>query len=124
MNKGLSRVKEALEKGENPLSAAEVDFVQKCCRILGMNSEEKINEIGRRAVEDGKRKLRKVMSTITVLPDELGDRIKGHQRKSPGPLLSTRSYDDMDAPAHSLQHIQANVKGVKDTMVGRYSWGI
>jgi hypothetical protein len=123
-DKGLSRVKKALEQGENPLSAAEVDFVQTCCRILGINSEEKIDDVGRQAVEDCKGKVRKVMSAITKLLDELGDRVKGHQKNSPGPLLSTRFYDDMDAPARGLQHLQASVKGVRDTMVGIFARGI
>jgi hypothetical protein len=123
-DKGLSRVEKALEKGENLLSAAEVDLVQTCCRILGISSEEKINEIGRRAMEDGKGKVRRFMNAITVQQDKLGDRVKGHQRKSPGPSLSTRSYDDMDAHACSLQHQQASVKGVRDTMVGEFSRGI
>jgi hypothetical protein len=52
MEKGLSRVKKALKRGENALSAAEVDFVQTCCLILGINCEEKVEEIGRRAAED------------------------------------------------------------------------
>jgi hypothetical protein len=117
-------VKKALERGENPLSAAEVDFMQTCCGILGINSEEKIYEIGRRAEEDGKDKVRKVMSAITMLLDELGDKVNGHQRNSPGPSLSTRSYDDMDAPARSLQHLQASVKGVRDTTVGGFARGI
>jgi hypothetical protein len=43
---GLSRVKKALEKGENLLSAAQVDFVQTCCRILGIDSEEKSMKLG------------------------------------------------------------------------------
>jgi hypothetical protein len=124
MDKGLSRVKKALERGENPLLAAEVDFVQTCCRILGFNSEEKVDAIGRRAAEDVKGKVRKVMNAITVLLDELGDKVKRHQRKSPGPSLSTQSYDDMDAPARSLQHLQASVKGIRDTMVGGFARGI
>jgi hypothetical protein len=123
-DKGLSRVKKALERGENPLSAAVADFVQTCCRILGINSEEKINEIGRRAVEDSKGNVQKVMSAITMLLDELGDKVKGHQRNSPGPSLSTRSYDDMDAPVRSLQHLQASVKGVRDMTVRGFARGI
>jgi hypothetical protein len=117
-DKGLSRVKKALENGENPLSAAEVDFMQTCCRILDINSEETVREIRRRAVEGGKVKVRKVMNMIMALLDELGDRVKAHKRQSPGPSLSTRTYDDMDAPARSLLHIQANVKGIRDTMEG------
>jgi hypothetical protein len=96
-------VKKALARGENPLSVTEVDFVQTCCRILFINSEEKIDEIGRRALEDGKGKVRKVMSAIMMLLVELGDKVKGHQRNSPGPSLSTQSYDDMDAPELDLE---------------------
>jgi hypothetical protein len=123
-DKGLSRVEMALEKGENPLSASEVDFVQTCFRTLGISREEKIDEIGCRAIEDGKGKVRRVMNVIPELQDELGDRVNGHQRKSPGPSLSTRSYDDMNAHVRSLQHLQASVKGVRDMMVGGFSRGI
>jgi hypothetical protein len=45
-------------------------------------------------VEDGKGKVRKVMNAITALLDELRDKVKRHQTKSPGPSLSTWSYDD------------------------------
>ncbi len=121
MNKGLSRVKKAMELGENPLSAAEVDFVQTCCQILGINSEEKIKDIGRRAPVDGKGKVRKTMSAIKMLLDELGEEVEKHKRDSPGPTLNTRCFDDMDAPAHSLRHLEASVNGVRHAVIGGFS---
>jgi hypothetical protein len=87
--KGLSRVKKARERGENPLSAAEMDLVQTCCRILGINSEGKVDNIGRQAVVDGKGKVRKVMSAITELLYKLVDEVKRHKRNSPSLSLST-----------------------------------
>jgi hypothetical protein len=83
-----------------------------------------VAKIGRKAVERGKGQVRKVMNSITVLLEELGDRVKAHKTETPGPALSTRTYDDMDAPAHSLPHLQANVKGLRDTMIGGFSRGI
>jgi hypothetical protein len=101
-----------------------VDFVQTSCQILGIDSDEIVAKIGQKAVESGKGKVRKFMSSITVLLDEWGDRAKAHKRETPGPVMSTRTYDDMDAPACSLAHLQANVKGIRDTMVGGFSRGI
>ncbi len=122
-DKGLSRLKKALERNENPLSA-EVDFVQTSCRILGIDSDEIVAKIGWKAVERGKGQVRKVMNSITVLLDELGDRVKAHKRGTLGPALSTRTYDHMDTPARSLAHVEANMKGLRDTMVGGFSRGI
>ncbi len=104
-DKGLSRLKKALERDQNLLSAAEVDFVQTSCRILGINSDEMVAKIDQKAVERGRGQVRKVMNSITVLLDELGDREKAHMKSTPGPALSTRTYDDMDAPARSLTHL-------------------
>jgi hypothetical protein len=113
-DKGLSRLKRALE----------VDFVQMSCRILGIDSDEIVAKIGQKAVESSKGKVRKFMSSITVLLDERGDRAKAHKRETPGPVMSTRAYDDMDAPACSLAHLWANVKGIRDTMARGFSRGI
>jgi hypothetical protein len=113
-----------LEKNQNPLSAAEVDLVQTSCRILGIDSDEMVNKIGRKAVERGQGQVQKVMSLIMVLLDELGARVKAHKRGTPGPAMSTRTYNDMDTPARSLAHLQACAKGLRDMMVGGLSRGI
>jgi hypothetical protein len=47
VDKGMSRVKKAMDLGKNPLLDAEVDFVQTCCQILSINSEERVNSIGK-----------------------------------------------------------------------------
>jgi hypothetical protein len=120
-DKGLSRLKKALERKENPLSAAEVDFVQTSCRILGIDGDEMVYKIGMKAVERGQGQVRKVMSSITVLLEELGARVKVHKRGTPGPNMSTRTYDDMDAPTRSLVHLQACARGLRNTMVGGFS---
>jgi hypothetical protein len=119
VNKGLSRVRKAMDQDENPLSVAEVDFVQTCCRILGIDSKEKIDSICKRALADGKGNVRKTMSAITNLLDELGWEAKKHKREAPGPSLTTWPWDDMDVPTCSLQHLKASVKGVRDVTI----WG-
>jgi hypothetical protein len=52
---GLTRVKKALEKKENPLSKFELEFVRTSCRILDINSEGTIRSIVKRALEKGGR---------------------------------------------------------------------
>ncbi len=71
-DKGLSRLKRAMENGQNPLSVAEVDFVQTSCRILEIDSAEMISIIGQRALDRGKGQVRRVMTSITLQLDELG----------------------------------------------------
>jgi hypothetical protein len=121
VEKGLSRVKKAMDQGKNPLSEEEVDFMQTCCRILGINSKEKIDGISKRALADGKGNVRKTMSVITKLLNELGWETKKHKRDSPGPSLTTQAWDDMDAPARSLQHLEASMKGVRDALIGGFA---
>ncbi len=96
--KGLRWLKKAMENGQNPLSAAEVDFVQTSCWILGIDSAEMIEMIGRKAMDRGKGQVRKVMTAITSQLDELGARVQAHKRLAPTPAMSTRTYDNMDAP--------------------------
>jgi hypothetical protein len=124
LDKGLSRQKEALENNQIPLLAAEVDFVQSSCWILGIDSEEMVEVIGKKAVERGRGQVRKVMAAITSLLDNLGARVKAHKRATPTPAMITQTYDDMDAPARSLAHLQTCAKGLRDTMVGGFSRGM
>ncbi len=80
-----------------------------------------IDRIGKKAVERGQRQVLKVMNVITTLLDDLGTRVKAHKRGTPAPAMSTRTYDDMDAPACSLAHLQTCAKSMRDTMVGGFS---
>jgi hypothetical protein len=64
------------------------------------------------------------MAVIRAQLDELGKRVEVHRRATPTPALSMRTYDDMDAPAHSLAHLQVCAKGLRDAMVGGFSKGI
>ncbi len=64
------------------------------------------------------------MSAITRMLDALGREAKEHKRDSSGPSLTTWAWDDMDAPARSLQHLEASVKGVRDAMTGGFARGI
>jgi hypothetical protein len=120
-DKGLSRLKRAMDSNQNPLSPAEMDFVHTSCRILGIDSVEMIDVIGRKALEKGGGQVRKVMAAITAQLDDLGRRVEIHRRAIPTPALSTRTYDDMDAPARSLAHLQVCAKGLRDAMVGGFS---
>jgi hypothetical protein len=87
LDKGLSRLKKAMENNQNPLSATEIDFVQTSCRILGIDSEEMIEVIGKKAVERGRGQVRKVMTAITSLLDKPGARVQAHKRATPTPPL-------------------------------------
>jgi hypothetical protein len=123
VDKGLSRVMKAMDQGENPLSEGKVDFMQTWCRILGDSSKEKIGSIGKRALADSKGNVWKTMNAITKLLDALGREAKELKRDSPGPSLTTQAWDNMDAPARSLQHLEASVKGVRDAMIKGFARG-
>jgi hypothetical protein len=82
----LSRVKNAMDQGENLLSERGVDFVQTSCCILGINSEEKIDSIGKQALADGTGNVRKTMSVITRLLDSLGGEAKKIQERNARPV--------------------------------------
>jgi hypothetical protein len=57
VDKGIKRVRKAMEESRNPLSEGEMHFVRTCCRILKIDKKEKINSIGEKAVEDGRGKV-------------------------------------------------------------------
>jgi hypothetical protein len=95
-----------MDSGQNPLSAAEVDFAKTSCRILGIDSAEMINVIGRKALDRGRGQARRVMTAITSQLDELGARVEAHRRATPTPAISTRTYEDMEAPGRSLAQLQ------------------
>jgi hypothetical protein len=122
-DKGLSRLKKAMDSNQNPLSPAEMDFVHKSCHILGIDSAEMIDVIGRKALEKGSGQVRKVTAAITAQLDELGKRVEIHRRAMPTPAFSRHTYDDMDAPARSPAHLQVCAKGLRDAMVGRILQG-
>jgi hypothetical protein len=83
-----------------------------------------IDVIGKKAMDRGRVQVRKVMTAKTSLLDELGARVQAHKRAKPTPAMSTWTYDDMDAPAHSLPHLQFCVKSLRDMVVGGFSRGI
>jgi hypothetical protein len=123
-DKGLSWLKRAMDSNQNPLSAAEIDFVQTSCRILGIDSAEMIDVIRRKALERGGGQVRKVMAVISAQLDALGKRVEIHRRSTLTPALSTRTNDGMDAPARSLAHLQVCAKSLRDAIVGGFSKGI
>jgi hypothetical protein len=102
----------------------EIDFICTSCRILDINSEEMINRIVRTALEKGCGQARRVMASIRVQLDDLGKRVETHKRATPTPAFSTRAYGDMDAPGHSLAHLQVCAKGLRDAAMGGFSKGI
>jgi hypothetical protein len=75
-------------------------------------------------LERGWGQVRKVMAAITAQLDALGKRVEIHRRGTPIPALSTRTYDNMDAPARSLAHLQVCAKSLRDAIVGWFSKGI
>jgi hypothetical protein len=77
-----------MDNDQNPLSIAEVDFVQMSCSILGIDSGEMISVIRRKALERGRGQVRKVMAAITSQLDELGARVEAHRRATPAPAMS------------------------------------
>jgi hypothetical protein len=101
-----------------------MDFVHTSCRILGIDSAEMIDVIGKKALELGGGQVRKVMAAITAQLDELGRRVEIHRRATPTPAFSTRTYDDMDAPDRSLAHLQVCMKNLRDAIVRGFSKGI
>jgi hypothetical protein len=123
-DQGLSRVKKALDNKENPLSIWEIEFIHTSCRILDINSEDVMKRIVKKALEKGSRQAKRVMASIRAPLDELGHKAENHKRPTPTPALATRTYDDMDAPARSLAHLQGCVRGLRDATVGGYSKGI
>jgi hypothetical protein len=88
LGQGAKRLKKAMENSQNPLLAAKVDFVQTSCQILGIDSTEMIEVIGKRAMDRGKGQVRKVMTAITSQLDELVARVQAHKRLKPTPALS------------------------------------
>ncbi len=47
-------------------------FIQTCCRILKADKKEKIDNIRKKALDDGKGKVQATMGAIRRLLDELG----------------------------------------------------
>jgi hypothetical protein len=78
-----------MDNDQNPLYVAEIDFVQTSCRILGIDTAEMIDMIGRKALEKGGGQVRKVMTAINAQLDTLGARVEAHRRATPIPALST-----------------------------------
>jgi hypothetical protein len=113
-----------MDNDQNTLGPWEVDFVCTSCRILDIDSEEMVNKIGKKALEKDNGQVRKVMMLICAQMDDLGKRVEAHRRATLTPAFSSRAYDNMDAPARSLAHMQACAKGLRDAMVGGFSKGI
>jgi hypothetical protein len=123
-DQGLSRVKKALDNKENPLSRWEIEFIRTSCHILDVNSEQMMKRIIKRAIEKGDRQAKRVMLSIRAQLDDLGTKAENFKRPTTIPAFATRTYDDMDAPARSLAHLQACARGLKNATEGGYSRGI
>jgi hypothetical protein len=125
-DQGLSRVKKAMDSKQNPLSMWEIDFIRTSCRILilDINGEEMVNRIVKRALKKGCVQAKRVMASIRIQLDDLGKRVENHKRATLTPAFATRTYNDMDAPARSLAHLQTCARGLRDATVGGFSKGI
>jgi hypothetical protein len=64
------------------------------------------------------------MGAIRRLLDALGKEAQSHRRESPGPSLTIRNWDILDAPTRSLQHLEVSVKGARDEITSGFAMGI
>jgi hypothetical protein len=55
MDSEAARIREALDKGKNPLSEEEIHFIRTCCQIMKISEKEKIESIGETATWEGNR---------------------------------------------------------------------
>ncbi len=124
VDKGTSRVMKAMDQGKNPLLEAEVDFVQTCCRILGINSEERVDSIRKQALAEGIENVRKTIMQSQGCWMRWAGRPSTSSESHRSLSLTTRTWDNLDAPACSLQHLEVRVKGVRDTIIGGFARGI
>ncbi len=71
MGSKAARVRDALDKREDPLSEEEIHFIRTCCKILKIDEKQKVVSIGATAMWEGKEK---VMGTISAIchPDVTG----------------------------------------------------
>ncbi len=81
-----------------------------------------VNRIRNQALEKGNGQVRKVMAVIRAKLDDLGKRVEAHRRANPTPTLSMRTYDDMDAPARSLAHLQVCAGWKMSWRISRSPW--
>jgi hypothetical protein len=121
---GLDHVKRALSNNENPLSKPELEFVCTSCHILGINGEDTVKSIERRAKEKGGNQPKRVMASLRDQLAELGAKAEDHKRPTPTPALAARMYDSMSSPARSLVHLQCCVKRLREAVDREYSKGI
>jgi hypothetical protein len=62
VDRGIKRVKKAIERSMNPLSEGEMHFIQMCCQILKSSEKERIDLIVMRALWDGQGKVQRNIS--------------------------------------------------------------
>jgi predicted HicB family RNase H-like nuclease len=83
-----------------------------------------MKRIIKKAIVKGDWQAKRVMSSIRAQLDDLGTKAENFKRLTLTPAFATRTYDDMDAPARSLAHLQACARGLKNATEGGYSRGI
>jgi hypothetical protein len=83
-----------------------------------------MKRIIKRAIEKGDWQAKRVMSSIRAQLDDLGTKAENFKRPTLSQAFATRTYDDMDAPARSLAHLQACARGLRNATEGGYSRGI
>jgi hypothetical protein len=64
-----------------------------------------MKRIVKNATEKGGGQAKRVMASMRAQLDDLGNKAENYKRPTPTPALATRTYDDMEAPAHSLAHL-------------------
>jgi hypothetical protein len=115
----VKRVHEALTNGVNPLSKEEADFVELCCRILGIEYKDKAD-----AVEVGRRDRLKTIKAIRSLLKKLGADLEQHRSKSLEPSQVTWNMDGLAVHACSLKHPESSIKGLQEALNTGYKMDI
>ncbi len=110
----LEHVRKALRNNGSLLTRLEVGFIRTSCHILGINGEATMRVIVKRAKDKGGHQPRKVLDSLQSQLAELANRVEKHKRPTPTPACNTRTLDNMEAPVHSLAHLQSCEVGLQD----------
>jgi hypothetical protein len=101
----LPRVWSAFDKGKDPLSSEEIHFIQTCCQILKIGSDDMVAFIAATEVnEDGVDPAsRPAHCRSQDIFRNTG--AEAFRRKSPAPYQTTRNVDSLETHVHSLKHL-------------------
>ncbi len=86
----------------------ETHFVKTYCHILGANCQDKIDEIGAEAADEGKGDLGKNLKVIRNQLEKQRANVKIHRSCSPGPSQKPRNSNGLKAYIRSLKHLDSS----------------